>query len=539
MQLLQPLIKPFSTPAARITLGLVALLTCVVLLLDAGLSAFTSREGEAKHMRHRVGESVAAQMAALVQEVDTRTLNRAMERTIAQTREMKSMAMRRADGSLVSATAQHSKLWHNLAAGSATEVKLPIYYGKDLWGHAEFVYAPLSWQLPFGLMFDVPLLFTLSFLLWGGPAIYFFVRRVLVTLDPSAVVPARVRGAYDALTEGVVILDRSERVVLANQAFRDLHPEANREVNGKRLDDLAWLARALPKRNDKGAWWADADNPNEVAQGIALDISQPDGTLRKVILHATSVRDNRNYVKGTLLTFDDHTETEIANANLKKAVSELEASREEIREKNVQLELLANRDGLTGCFNRRAFFERAEAMFARAQATHTHFAVMMADVDHFKSFNDRFGHAVGDQVLQGVAQALAAAVPEEAVLGRYGGEEFAVAVVMDPRSALSLGEKLRKSIEDAGGKDVNMKVTASFGLASINNVSQTLSAVLERADQALYFAKESGRNRVAVDRRGDESIARRAKQREEHFEDVKAGTKSQFESSQQFEDSRQ
>lgn len=501
--ILKRLVAPFRTSTSRIAIGLVAMVTCVILLLDAGLSAFGSREAQARQARHAAAESAATQLTVLMQEVEPRLLTRMMERLLAAQPDLRSLALRRADGSVLAATAHHERLWAQMPAASSDTLRLPLQTGKARWGQAEFVFAPARWSSPLGSLFDVPTLFMIGFLLCGGPAIYFFVRRVLVTLDPDAVIPSRVRSAYDALVEGVVIVDANERIVLANEAFRTLHPDAAAELNGKRLSDLAWLSLPSPTADGQPGWAVAASNATDEAPATTLVIAQPDGSSRHVTMNISAVRDNRNRLKGTLLTFDDHTATERANEQLRAAVSELETSREHIRQQNEKLHEMAHRDSLTGSWNRRAFFEQAEVLFAKSTDEDTPFAVLMTDVDRFKSFNDRFGHAVGDQVLRGVAKAMTAALPEGAVLARYGGEEFCVAAPVDPRGAWSLAEKLRRAVEEHGGQEAGHEVTASFGVASRRQASTSLANLLERADQALYGAKQAGRNRTQVDHTGE------------------------------------
>lgn len=157
------------------------------------------------------------------------------------------------------------------------------------------------------------------------------------------------------------------------------------------------------------------------------------------------------------------------------------------------LQDLADTDPLTGVCNRRAFAERAAALWTtRADAIVT---VVMVDVDHFKTVNDRFGHATGDRVLVALANALAVAATtgaDEAVVGRLGGDEFAVvALVADTPSATALASAVRAAC-DLG--DIAPGVTATAGIATTTTLDRsdpatTLDAALARADQALYATK--------------------------------------------------
>ena len=159
---------------------------------------------------------------------------------------------------------------------------------------------------------------------------------------------------------------------------------------------------------------------------------------------------------------------------------------------------LASTDELTGLASRRYLFGHGEPwLTARGRAAHFT-ALMMIDVDRFKSINDRFGHEVGDRVLRHVAGILRDAMRSDSVLARYGGEEFCAMVpVSDPHEAETVAERVRAAVQArpfvlAGG---SIDVTVSIGLAC-HRPGLTLREVLRTADSRVYFAKAAGRNRV-------------------------------------------
>lgn len=173
---------------------------------------------------------------------------------------------------------------------------------------------------------------------------------------------------------------------------------------------------------------------------------------------------------------------------------ELEAARRDA-------ESLARTDPLTSMANRRAFFETAETEILRARRYGQDLTLVMIDIDHFKSVNDRFGHETGDRVLKAVARSLNEGKRSVDTLGRIGGEEFALLLPeTELASALSLVERLRLRVSqlriDSEGEAI--AVTASFGMMSASTGAPTLNEMLMRADKALYRAKSSGRDRVVV-----------------------------------------
>jgi diguanylate cyclase (GGDEF)-like protein len=125
----------------------------------------------------------------------------------------------------------------------------------------------------------------------------------------------------------------------------------------------------------------------------------------------------------------------------------------------------------------------------------------MTDIDHFKSFNDRYGHTVGDQVLQSVTRSLSSALREVDLLCRYGGEEFCIILPdVDLTQALAIAERLRVDIQRRAGSSVRstagLEVTSSFGVAELEPHVSDPAQLIDMADKALYEAKNAGRNRV-------------------------------------------
>lgn len=171
-----------------------------------------------------------------------------------------------------------------------------------------------------------------------------------------------------------------------------------------------------------------------------------------------------------------------------------------LAEANVELSQSSRIDPLTRLLNRAAWDEIADLICAQAQHSGQPYVVIMLDVDHFKLYNDTFGHAAGDECLQAIAKALVRAVRGDDVVGRFGGEEF---VIISPsrseESAVGLAEGLRQAVWEmniAHPKNAAFdRVTVSVGFALGTELQW--SDVREKADQALYAAKESGRNRCA------------------------------------------
>jgi diguanylate cyclase (GGDEF)-like protein len=167
-----------------------------------------------------------------------------------------------------------------------------------------------------------------------------------------------------------------------------------------------------------------------------------------------------------------------------------------------ELKELSIRDPLTGCLNRRYLEETAKLEFARATRSRSPIGLLMIDVDHFKRFNDRFGHEVGDLVLRAVAESFREHVRDSDLVCRFGGEEFVVLLPgASPEQTVERGEDLRRAVKDLtlrhAGKALN-RLSISAGVAFFPVHGQTLATVISAADDALYRAKQEGRDRVLV-----------------------------------------
>jgi diguanylate cyclase (GGDEF)-like protein len=168
-----------------------------------------------------------------------------------------------------------------------------------------------------------------------------------------------------------------------------------------------------------------------------------------------------------------------------------------LESENKQLWDLSFKDSLTGLYNRRFAQETGRVLVSRVQRYHEQLHVLMLDIDHFKKVNDELSHAVGDEVLKGVAQSIQACLRISDYVARYGGEEFLVFLVQaEAEDAQFIANRIRELVASQVFSDVPWKVTISIGVASIKG-DDDFETLVDRADKYLYSSKRGGRNRVS------------------------------------------
>ncbi|GAA6171392.1 hypothetical protein NBRC116592_10620 [Colwellia sp. KU-HH00111] len=171
------------------------------------------------------------------------------------------------------------------------------------------------------------------------------------------------------------------------------------------------------------------------------------------------------------------------------------------KQTNIKLYQLATTDDMTKLFNRRHFLSLAQRELNKLHRTHSDGAVLMIDIDHFKKINDRFGHAAGDQAIINVAKILQDNLRSYDIVGRVGGEEFAMLFTnCEINTATQIAERIRQKAADLTTKfqQEQIKLTVSIGITARLQEEKSIESMLHRADEALYQAKQSGRNKVVL-----------------------------------------
>lgn len=493
------------SPTVRVSFGMLMLTISMIFVAD-WLGIIPRERTLEVEQRKRFSETLAVQLTSLARSGGREHIRATLTALVERDSAIASAALQiTGDSAPPIEVGNHRELW-TLSDGeersTPDQIIVPIYRGDERWGSVQVrfeervaVWNSIStWDSFFTLV---------AFLTLSGFTLYFlFLRRVLRELDPRQVIPERVKAAFNSLAEGVLILDDDQRVVLANKAFTDSASLDEKQLVGKPVNDLNWSAyKHEPVPKPETYPWAKVVHGGSSLTGSRLTLHKNSNLERSYTVNCTPIKDGEDEVRGAIVTFDDLTELEKNNQKLNETLVELKQTQADITLKNMELQQLATKDSLTNCLNRRAFTEQYRVLFDHAVEHQGDLVCIMADIDHFKRINDKYGHGVGDKVIKFIADVLRRQLRKDDLLGRYGGEEFCI--ILDGltlEEAREVAERMRREIisGDPTMFTAALRVTASFGLASVHDEIVSCEELVNKADKALYLSKESGRNKVTL-----------------------------------------
>lgn len=478
-----------STCRLAITLGLgcASLVYCAI-----GVGIIPNSEQMRIENRISLSKAMAVNVATLAEGRRIRDLKVMLTRSVEAEPTLASVGILRKDKrSYHLQTENHELTWDpEVRKNSSRQIEVDIIANGRVWGVLQIVFQPtiaaglFSWLVfPVGLVLFVSA--TMTLMSWAVLA------KTFRYLNPSAVVPGRVKTALDTLSEGLVLISPQGEIALANLAFEKIVGQSESEILGGKLERFRWST--LDNQAASVFPWDRCQTEMERVCGEIVELLVDDGQPRKFVVNATPIKSGNESIRGALVSFDDVTEIESKNVELGEMIHTLRSSHEEVERQNVQLSFLASYDPLTKCMNRRAFFAEFEQEWGNEDSTEL--SVMILDVDHFKAVNDNHGHSVGDDVLRVLGSLLPEVVGDDGIVCRYGGEEFVVLVPALPiEEAIALGERIRCRIES--NQETTVRFTASIGVSSRQFGAMDPQHLLDQADESLYVAKWNGRNRV-------------------------------------------
>ena len=460
--------------------------------LAVGLGLTPSPENLEIKGRVALTKAIAVTVTSFAENKRTKGLETLLSRAVQVEKEINSIGIYRAKRNRYSVTtAQHEELWDVDEGGLPGEqISVEILANGAVWGTLQIAFKPLRpagyaglFVFPFALIMFISS--SVILLTWG------VLGKTFKYLNPSRVVPDRVRSALDTLAEGLALIDPSGEIAHANQSFSAIVNKTDDEILACRIDSFGWT-RPEENVDDVFPWTRCLQEESPVC-GEIVQLKCPNLPSRKYVVNATPIQGANGAVRGVLASFDDVTAMEQKNTELAKMISTLRRSRDEVARQNEQLSFLASYDTLTKCMNRRAFFSQFEELWK--QSDDGRLTIMMLDVDHFKAVNDNHGHSVGDEVLKKTGELMRELIGDRGLVCRYGGEEFVILIPdSDVSEGMAIAEEVRRAIETTPASGVSF--TASLGLSSRSFGSMDAQHMLDQADESLYTAKRNGRNRV-------------------------------------------
>ena len=484
--------NPLGSPLVRISVGLV-MLTCSILLMFEFLGLVPNQKVPELKFRKMLVESLAVQLNADINANREENVHKALKAVVSRNASVKSAGVRLTSDEVIAQFGDHEQAWllEPTDKSTASQVQVPVFKKGKRWGTIEVIFDDLSTQAnPF---FMLVLFVALS----GFVCYLLFLKKTMLELDPGSVIPDRVRNALNTLSDGLLIIDNKEQIIFSNEPFLNKSALSNESVMGKKVSELDWLI----EEQQPVFPWLPVLQGEPAVNGIALKLRAKSGNSVSFKINVSPIGRSENLTRGALVTFNDITELEIKNKELGQLLDKLKLSQKEITAQNKELKYLATRDPLTSCLNRRSFFEGLRVLIDEEKSLNNSLSCIMSDIDHFKSVNDTYGHAVGDQAIKMVARVLKEISRTNDLVGRYGGEEFCVVLpATTAQEAARVAERIRVAImeTDIPLADGTLNVTSSFGVACWSNRLSNAEAFVSLADEALYVAKESGRNRVEI-----------------------------------------
>jgi diguanylate cyclase (GGDEF)-like protein/PAS domain S-box-containing protein len=489
------------TPSVRISLGLILSVISILIVADM-IGLVPDNKNAVIEGRKTLAESLTVQYSLAAQKYDYESISASMRILVDRNDDVVAAILKTSNGSTVAQAGSFSRQSDVGASGKSTPTRIhvPIFQNTKKWGNIEIEFAPIYEFSLLGLNIN-PLVAMIVFVTISGFTIFIvLIRKILERLDPSSAVPERVKYALDTLAEGVLLVDDKNRILLANNSFSKSVGKNEKELIGKKASSLEWV---LPDDNNTEFPWDVSARLGTPQTGSQIKATHSDGKSRTYMVNCAPILDEKGKGRGVMATFDDVTKLEQKNDELQKMLGLLQESREEITQQNEELQVLATRDSLTNCLNRRSFFDIYDNEYESAKQEERNFSCIMADIDFFKSINDSYGHAVGDDVIEQVASSLQSTMRATDSICRYGGEEFCIALPgVSLKQAIRTAERARAFIEslrfssNSDSKDI--AITASFGVATMDSSTNDLSDLIDQSDKALYYSKNTGRNRVAA-----------------------------------------
>lgn len=319
------------SPAVRLSMGLVMFTLSVIVVADL-IGVVPKKDAIVLDARKNICEVLAVQLSLAMSQSASSLVNTSLEVFVVRNEDVIAASMTRADGTIVAKYGDFSKNVNNennnkKAKSTEDLIIVPVLAGTQKWGSVNIEFKSIYSTSMFSFIFD-SILGVLLFVAVSGFFGYMLIlRKSLSVLDPKSVVPDRVRAAFNALSEGVLIIDKKEQILMANNAFAEKTGHDASELLGIKASALRWTYanRELRKMTDKLMPWVGAIREGEVITDVVLNLSIPNSGVKSFSCNSTPIKDDNGNTQGALITINDMTDIQESNLLLKNAVGAVSA----------------------------------------------------------------------------------------------------------------------------------------------------------------------------------------------------------------------
>ena len=315
----------------------------------------------------------------------------------------------------------------------------------------------------------------------------FFIAIAIFRYDFLDIMPISRNIIFEINKNAILILDHKKRVMDANPSFKEIFDYQNTDLVGKDLAEIYAQFPVLPHARFEET-------------GEMFDFSMEKGRKQHFKMSVYLLKRQTDGTDGYILSISDMTQEKEVEAKLISVNEAMKEQLEKVEMLQAQLREEAIRDHLTGLYNRRYLHEILSHALPHAERENSNVAFVLIDIDHFKKFNDQYGHDVGDEVLRFFSKSLQANTRKGDIIFRFGGEEFLLLGFDAHRDGIaSRMDALRLLVEASSfiPADQSIRVTVSMGIATFPEDGKDKDTLLKVADRRLYLAKEAGRNRIS------------------------------------------
>ncbi len=450
--------------------------------------------------RAKVAEALAVQLAGAVSRNDSIAVEETLTSVVKRNPDILSVAFRNKTGEILLSRGDHGKHWIVSVEESSTptHIFVPLIGADGPQGRIEIAFE----ELPSGArIFDIPvsLLLLLGFLATTGFLVYsLFLRRALHELDPGRIIPERVQKAFDTLSEGVIILDERERILLVNSSFAKMYGEDHVPAIGSKINAMPW--RMVDSHAIAGGYpWHTAIHEGREMREDVISLRTADGVVRNLNVNATVFTGDKKETIGAIVTLSDTTDATRNAEQLSKAIGLLQQTQEQVKRQKQELDYLSNHDPMTGCLNRTAFFAAFETDLELARQSGQSAAALMLDVDGLRDTKANYGPAVADSLVTAAANALRTTLPKNVSVARYGGEGFCVALFgLNLNQVIETSLTIQSSFCQAARSAAPQldHASLSVGIAEDSPERCSVTELVRRADEVMHLAMSEGAGNI-------------------------------------------